>query len=298
MIAAPIAGEGGAREDSARRFLAAPVQYQETGTARLAYRRFGSGPALLLVHGFPLSGFTWRKVLPALAECYTCYVPDVPGMGESTWTDATDFSFPGQGRTLKAFVDGLGLTRYSVLAQDTGGTFARCLALEDGARVAKLVLINTEMPRHRPPWIPLYQFLMLLPGTLTVFGLLLRSDLYLRSPLGFGGCFTDMRLIEGDFHTQVVEPFLRSPLRMEGMRRYLRGATWEPVDALERDHARLTMPVQLIWGADDPTFPVARARVMVNQFPNARLAEVPGARLLVHEEKPDEVARLVRDFLG
>jgi pimeloyl-ACP methyl ester carboxylesterase len=286
MIAAPIAGEGGARE-----FLAAPVQYQDTGTARLAYRRFGSGPALLLVHGFPLSGFTWRKILPALAERHTCYVPDVPGMGESTWTDATDFSFPGQGHTLKAFVDGLGLTRYSVLAQDTGGTFARCLALEDGARVAKLVLINTEIPRHRPPWIPLYQFL-------TVFGVLLRSDLYLRSPLGFGGCFTDMRLIEGDFHAQVVEPLLRSPLRMEGMRRYLRGATWEPVDALERDHARLTMPVQLIWGADDPTFPVARARAMVTQFPNARLAEIPGARLLVHEEKPDEVARLVRDFLG
>ena len=101
-------------------------------------RRFGSGPALLLVHGFPLSGFTWRKVLPALAERYTCYVPDLPGMGESEWTDATDFSFPGQGRTLKAFVDALGLDRYSVLAQDTGGTFARYLALEDGARIDKL----------------------------------------------------------------------------------------------------------------------------------------------------------------
>jgi pimeloyl-ACP methyl ester carboxylesterase len=285
-------------EESTRSFFAAPAQRQETGTARLVYRRFGSGPPLLLVHGFPLSGFTWRKVLPALAERYTCYVPDLPGMGESEWTDATDFSFPGQGRTLKALVDRLGLDRYSVLAQDTGGTFARCLALEDGARIDKLALINTEIPGHRPPWIPLYQFLMLLPGTLTVFGLLLRSDLYLRSSMGFGGCFTDMRLIEGDFHEYVVQPLLRSPLRMDGVRRYLRGATWEPVDALEHDHARLTMPVQLIWGADDPTFPVELARAMVKQLPDARLAEVPGARLLVHEEKPAEVARLVLDFLG
>ena len=107
-----------------------------------------------------------------------------------------------------------------------------------------------------------------------------------------------MRLIEGDFHAYVVQPLLRSPLRLDGMRRYLRGATWEPVDALEHDHARLTMPVQLIWGADDPTFPVALARAMVTQLPDARLAEVPGARLLVHEEKPAEVARLVLDFLG
>ena len=284
--------------DDARDFLAAPVQYQDAGTARLAYRRFGDGPALLLVHGFPLSGFTWRKILAALAERFTCYVPDVPGMGESTWTDATDFSFPGQGRTLKAFVDGLGLARYAVIAQDTGGTFARYLALEDVARVDKLVLINTEMPRHRPPWIPFYQFLMRLPGTLTAFGLLLRSDLYLRSAMGFGGCFTDMRLIDGDFHAQVVEPLLRSPLRMEGMRRYLRGATWGPVDALEREHARLTMPVQLVWGADDPTFPLALAREMATQFPDARLVEIPGARLLVHEEKPAEVVRLILGFLG
>jgi pimeloyl-ACP methyl ester carboxylesterase len=58
------------------------------------------------------------------------------------------------------------------------------------------------------------------------------------------------------------------------------------------------MPVLLIWGADDPTFPVALARAMVGQFPNARIAEIPGAKLLVHEEKPAEVARLALEFLA
>jgi pimeloyl-ACP methyl ester carboxylesterase len=279
-------------EESTRFFFDAPVQRVDTGTARLPYRRFGSGPPLVLVHGFPLSGFTWRKVLPELSTRYTCYAPDLPGMGESEWTEATDFSFPGQGRTLKALVDRLGLERYSVLAQDTGGTFARCLALVDGA------LINTEMPHHRPPWIPLYQFLMRLPGTLAAFTLLLRSELFLRSGMGFGGCFTDLGLIGGDFHQHVVQPLLRSPLRREGMRRYLLGAKWEPVDALEHDHGRITMPVELIWGADDPTFPVEQARKMVKQLPDAHLVESPGARLLVHEEKPAEVARAVLQFLG
>jgi pimeloyl-ACP methyl ester carboxylesterase len=147
-------------EATTRFFFDAPAQTIDTGTARLPYLRFGSGPALLLVHGFPLSGFTWRKVLPELAQRYTCYALDLPGMGESEWTDATDFSFPGQGATLKSFVDRLGLDHYSILAQDTGGTFARYLALADSARVENLALINTEMPGHRPPWIPLYQFLM------------------------------------------------------------------------------------------------------------------------------------------
>ena len=285
-------------EATTRAFVETEARDVDTGTARLPCRVFGSGPALLLVHGFPLSGFTWRKVLPELSRRYTCYVPDLPGMGDSRWTDATDFSFPGQGRTLKALVDRLGLERYAVLAQDTGGTFARYLALADAARVEKLALINTEMPRHRPPWIPFYQLLMRVPGTPAALGLLLRSRAFLRSPMGFGGCFADLGLIDGDFREHVVEPLVRSPQRRDGMRRYLIGAKWDAVDALEREHARLAMPVRLIWGADDPTFPVGLARGMLKQLPDAHLVEIPGARLLVHEEKPAEVARAVVEFLG
>ena len=285
-------------EATTRAYLATEARDVDTGTARLPCRVFGSGPALLLVHGFPLSGFTWRKLLPELSRRYTCYVPDLPGMGESRWSDATDFSFPGQGRTLKALVDRLGLERYAVLAQDTGGTFARYLALADGARVEKLALINTEIPGHRPPWIPLYQLLMRGPGAPAALGLLSRSRAFLRSPLGFGGCFTDLGLIDGDFNEHVVQPLVRSPERRDGMRRYLIGAKWDAVDALEREHARLAMPVRLIWGADDPTFPLELARGMLKQLPDARLVEIPGARLLVHEEKPAEVAREVVEFLG
>jgi haloalkane dehalogenase len=285
-------------EATTRHFFETPAQEIDTGTARLPCRRFGTGPALLLVHGFPFSGFTWRKLLPALSTRYTCYVPDLPGLGESRWSDATDFSFPGQGRTLKALVDRLGLERYSVLAQDTGGTFARCLALEDGARIEKLALINTEIPHHRPPWIPLYQRLMRVPGSLAAFGLLLQSRAFLRSPMGFGGCFCDLGLIEGDFSQHVIGPLVRSPLRREGMRRYLIGLKWEPVDALEHDHAQIAMPVRLIWGADDPTFPVDLARAMGKQLPDAHLVEIRGACLLAHEEKPAEVARAVVEFLG
>lgn len=277
-------------------FLDAPTEIADIGSARVAYRRFGSGPSLLLVHGFPLSGFTWRKLLPELSKRYTCYALDLPGMGETEWTEATDFSFPGQGRTLKAFVDRLGIERYHVIAQDTGGTFARFLALEDPSRTASLALINTEMPHHRPPWIPLYQFLMRSPLSPAALAVLLRSNLYCRSRAGFGGCFNDTSLIEGDFREHFIEPLIRSPKRRDGMRRYLLGAKWGPVDALAHEHARLSMPVRLIWGVDDPTFPIALARAMLRQLPRADLVEIPGARLLAHEEKPAEVVRAAVDL--
>src|SRR5258708_38139727 len=116
--------------------------------------------------------------------------------------------------------------------------------------------------------------------------------------MAFGGCFTDLDLVDGDFHQHVVAPLLQSPRRMQGMKQYLLGLKWPFVDSLAQEHARMTMPVQLIWGADDPTFPVALARAMVKQFPDASLVEIPSAKLLVHEEKPEEVLHAVVPFLG
>ena len=116
--------------------------------------------------------------------------------------------------------------------------------------------------------------------------------------MGFGGCFHDLSLIDGDFHENVIALLLASREKMEGLRRYLCGALWPPVDALEREHSKLTMPVRLIWSAGDPTFPVGLARRMVAQFPNADIVEIPGAKLLIHEEKPNEVANAVLEFLG
>ena len=276
--------------------LGGPSTLVDTGTERLPCRRVGEGPALLFVHGFPLSGYTWRRIVGPLSRHFTCYLPDLPGMGGSEWTDATDFSFPGQGRTLKRLADALHLASYAVIAQDTGGSFARFLALED-PRVERMVLLNTEMPGHRPPWIPLYQFLVGVPGTLSAFQVLLRTRAFNHSPMGFGGCFCDRRLIDGEFQRAFIRPLVESSRRRDGMRLYLQGAKWPPVDALAQDHARIRIPVQLVWGADDPTFPVTIVRGMVKQFPDARLVEVPGAALLVHEEKPEAVLDAALPFL-
>jgi len=277
-------------------FFGATVHHTAVGPTRYAWRRYGSGPPLLLIHGFPLSGFTWRKLLPELARHHTCYVPDLPGLGETEWTEPTDFTWHGQARGLKGLADQLGLARYSVLGHDTGGTFARCLALADGARIDRLGIVNSEIPGHRPPWIPLYQALMHVPGTLAGFNVLLRSRIFLRSAMGFGGCFNDLSLLDGDFHEHFVAPLLNQPRRMEGLRSYLRDLKWDVVDGFAHDHAQLTMPVRLIWGADDPTFPIGLARQMTGQLPRSTLVEVAGAKLLPHEEKPADVARAWLEF--
>lgn len=266
------------------------------GPNRIRYRRVGSGSPLLCLHGWPFDHTSYAALVERLAPHFDCIVPDTPGLGETEWGAATDFTFGGQARTVRAFADALGLGDYALLGHDTGATIARLLAADD-ARVTRLVLLNTEIPGHRPPWIPLYRHLAALPGASRGFSLLLRSRTYLRSSLGFGGCYADRARIDDAFIARVVAPVLAAPRRLAGMLRYLRGIDWAVVDGLAAVHARLSMPVHLVWGADDPTFPIARAREMVPRFPRAAMTEVAAARLLVHEERPDAVAAAVRSFL-
>jgi pimeloyl-ACP methyl ester carboxylesterase len=71
------------------------------------------------------------------------------------------------------------------------------------------------------------------------------------------------------------------------------------VDALRGVHARIEAPTLCIWGDRDPFFPIAKARAMLDQFKGgATLCEIPGAKLLPHEDHPEEVAALARPFLA
>lgn len=278
--------------------MASPVRFQDVGSAEIAYRTVGSGPPVLLLHGWPLSGLTYRKLVPELAQRFSCHAIDLPGAGETRWGDGHDFSFSGQAQAVERFVEALGLRGVHVIAHDTGATIARALALNAGARIGRMVLIGTEIPGHRPPWIPLFQRLAALPAARAAFQLLLASGPFIRSGMGFGNCFADRGLIAGEFTDLFVRPLVESPRRMEGQIRYLRGIDWALVDRLAEDHRRIANPVLLLWGEHDVIFPPPRARVIAEQLADCRgFVLVPNARLLAHEEQPQVVADHVTRFL-
>lgn len=275
------------------------IERVTVGSTRIAFRRHGRGPVLLFIHGWPFNSTGWEPLATILGEHFTCLMPDSPGLGESEWSPETDFSMPGHARTMRAFCDALGVERYAVVAHDTGATIARLMAVDEPERVTALVLLNTEMPNHRPPFVPLFQSTSGLPGSSATFRWLLARPLFRRSPMGFGGCFHDARHLGDAFVARYVTPLLASPARIEGVQRYLRGVDWALVDRLGEINASVRCPVRLVWGADDPTFPIEHARRMAPQFPaSAGIAEIPHARFLVHEERPAEVARETHAFLA
>jgi len=269
------------------------------GAASVHWRREGTGPAIVFLHGFPLSGRTWGQAVFHLRDRFTCYAPDLIGLGESTSTSDGDYSSPGQARVFQRLLRGLGVDSYALVGNDTGGWVARELALLDLSRVTGLVLTNTEIPGHRPPWIPTYQLLARLPGFGPLLRGVLRSRTFRRSSLGFGGCFHDLAHLDGDFHARFVAPLIASPTRMAGVAAFLRQMRFERLDEFQHLHRQLAMPTLFVWGADDPIFPETRARAMAEQFPNvAGFHALPNAKLFLYEEYPEVVARHIARFLS
>ncbi len=67
-------------------------------TARIHYTKGGSGPVVILLHGFAETSRMWHSILPALAEKFTVIAPDLPGIGESSIPanaiDVDEWPFP------------------------------------------------------------------------------------------------------------------------------------------------------------------------------------------------------------
>jgi pimeloyl-ACP methyl ester carboxylesterase len=271
----------------------------DVGDAALAVRTVGQGPDLVFVHGFPVHGETWRKLLPRLAEQWTCHVFDLAGFGLSRWDRDANFNFTSQAARLHKAVSSIGLERYALVAHNTGATVARWLCHLDPDRVTHLTLINTEIPGHRPPWIPLYQSLCGLPFAASAFQLLMRSRTFRRSPMGLGGLFTNKDLLDGEFQRLFIQPLLEDRERMQGLVNFLRDAKWDVVDAMAQMHATFKARVQMIWGEDCVTFPLARAEQMIPQFRNfGGLTRIKSAALMPHEEQPAAVLDALIPFLN
>ena len=110
-----------------------------TPEATICIRRAGSGPPLLLLHGYPQSHLMWHRIAPALAQEFTVVCPDLRGYGDSSKPPTTPehkpYSKRAMARDQVAVMEALGFERFMVVGHDRGGRVAyRTGARPSGAR--------------------------------------------------------------------------------------------------------------------------------------------------------------------
>lgn len=277
-------------------FRHAPDRLLDVGAGEVAYRKVGTGPDVLFVHGWPVSGATFRTLLPHLAPHVTCHLIDLPGAGDSRFGPDTPLSIQRHIVSVRRVVDVLALDDLVVVGHDSGGLIARH-ALGGDPRVRGLGLIDTELPPGPGLRLRLLLGTRHLPGLGAGLGWIAGRRRWRGSRLVLGGAFADRSLLDGEFDEFFLRPLHRHAERRRAAAQFLRSFDLRLVQQLSEVHARIRVPVQLVWGAEDAFFPLAQVEQAVATFPDADLAVIPDAGLFSHEERPAEVAEALLPLL-
>jgi haloacetate dehalogenase len=111
----------------------------------------GSGPPVLLLHGYPQTHIEWRKIAPELAKNYTLVIPDLRGYGDSGKPPAGDnhvnYSKRAMALDQVEVMEKLGFRQFAVVSHDRGARVAHRMALDHPDRLSKLVMMDI-CPTH------------------------------------------------------------------------------------------------------------------------------------------------------
>ncbi len=276
-----------------------PLQKIEIEDVKIGLRQIGNGKDVVFLHGFPTHGYTWRKIIPKLSEHFKCHILDLPGLGDSEWSDETNFESSSQAKYVIKMLEQLKIDSYSIIAHNSGATIGRIIAIQESNKVANLIMMNTEIPDHRPPWIPFYQKLGLMPLVPRIIRILLTQNWFIKSSIGFKELYADKSMLKEEENIlPYTKPIISSQNKTKGAFKYLKGIEWKLVDDFKYSHRKIKANTLIIWGEKDKTFPIALGKQMVKQFNvEIEFKTIADASLLPHEEKPKKVISAILKFM-
>lgn len=108
-----------------------------------------SGPAIVLLHGWPQSADEFRKIMPILARTHTVYAPDLSGIGGTT-AALQDWRKEALARDIKRFVDALQLEKPLLAGHDIGGMVAYAYARQFQDQLSGVVILDVPIPGLAP----------------------------------------------------------------------------------------------------------------------------------------------------
>jgi haloacetate dehalogenase len=271
-------------------------------------RRYGQGPAILLVHGFPRTSLMWRFLAPKLSENHTVICVDLRAYGRSGTPDSTSDHFPYSKRAMaKELVDlmaQLGFPTFTLIGHDRGGRVSYRLALDHPKAVERLAVFDVipileawnrsdaRFAKTYWPWILLSQKESL-------------PESYL---LGAPKAVFDNPFGHGSFGPDILEEYVstyRDPARVHGICEEYRAAATIDVehDQADKDASkRIDCPMLHLWAEGGPLDTLyakdgGPLGIWRQWAPRAQGQSMKGGHFFP-EENPEDTAVLVKQFLS
>jgi len=133
------------KADAARLAMSAHMEKKSivAGDTTWSYYEGGSGPTIVLLHGFAANKETWLTMAKGLTDHFRVIAPDLPGWGESSRNEGGDYGIPAQAARLEAFASAVGAQHFLLVGHSMGGAIAGVYADQHPERVASLVLSSS-----------------------------------------------------------------------------------------------------------------------------------------------------------
>ncbi|MEM7105627.1 MAG: alpha/beta hydrolase [Bacteroidota bacterium] len=267
-----------------------------TSDGVIRYIDQGDGEVLLLLHGVPASSWLYRKIIPIITRAgYRVIAPDMLGYGNSGNPDGYDLYNPANhARRLLELMDGLGIANWHHVMHDGGGLWTWEMLKSAPERARCLIMLNTIIyeegfhppMRMEPGLIAKISMWMYRNGVTT--GLLLKS------------LFRE-GLKKNILSKEEVEGY-RKPL-LEGKTHSLYYFFTQTCNKLPDNDAvirKVKVPVAVIWGKHDDMlqWEPQKEKVMEAMHILPEDVHVIDAKHFIQEEKPEEVAQIILEFVG
>ena len=280
----------------------------ETSEAEIALVRGGTGPPVLLLHGYPQTHAMWHRVAPILAERFTVVCADLRGYGDSSkppdGVGHEGYCKRATARDQVEVMETLGFSRFALVGHDRGARVAHRLAFDQPERVTRLALLdivptwevfratNAELATATYHW-----FFLIQPDGLPERLIGADPEYFLRECLrrwsAGEDAFFDPRAV-----AEYVRCFSDATTIHSSCEDYRAGASIDLVHD-EADLGRtVDVPLLVLWGAKgklNTLFDVLA--VWGERFPDARGKALPAGHFLP-EELPEETAAELLAFLG
>jgi pimeloyl-ACP methyl ester carboxylesterase len=281
--------------------MAEPWTHHEAkvGEIRLHWVEQGTGPLVVLLHGFPEFWYAWRHQIPAIAAAgFRVVAPDLRGYNLSERPEGIEsYAMEKVAGDVAALIGHLGAERAIVAGHDWGGIVAWWLAMLRPELLERLVIVNAPHPRVfareiRKPrqllksWYAIFFQLPVLP----------EAALSARNYRALSGIFRGESVRKDAFTREDVRIYKEAAARpgaLTAMLNYYRAArkTRRP------KMARIDTPTLVIWGERDQALVVENSEGLEESVPNLRVVRLPEASHWVLAEYPDRANELMIAFL-